>query len=959
MINRRLLQVKAAFIITCFSLLLSFVFLPAPASASAIGNIVPSDGSGSNYNDYPLDHYNIETHTPERGMFEIVDKAQDATNNFWDTAFSIGFLIHAFVAKIFIFLAQEALEFSYFNILIDLVANIVKDVTGISKGNWGTGLWGSFLPVFIELMIVYLMYLLLRSRLLDVVSQVTSFIMVLVLIMAFFSFLGPTLKYINNAVGDINRFAVSTVTTGSTSGSPESSVRQLSSEVWNQVVIRPYTLLQFDTVQVDPSTLSSVLSAAPGSDERSAALEAAAQKYPGVQQARIPAKALMLLLNGFLSGFIIVFYIYLAVMTIGTRILAIVRSAITSITLFAAMLPGKGVGITVIQQQIGGVLVAAVSTVLYMFFLSFTLVLGQGLYTAVFNQTSSWLIAIILQVLLLGVILWQAKRKKGHFKNPYSKNNNSNSEKAKKPSIISRTFQRRAGNDLYDKTLGRPSLLGHSNLRSNRVPRGFNSLGILNNGKNVNDAVATSMMLRYQREKEAAEKHSSETGAPLMYSPFVEQVHNNLQNGVKNPFKGLDKAWNMESERLAAVKRSGGNLKDAVLTQGVQPHMNDEQVAETMYRNEYSINQARTFMDERPKEAMQQIKSAKKLVKSDQMEQSVDRFAFDQMYTRYNKERMDSVNAAKASGEPIKYTPFVENMNERFKQAGLQSAAEIKAAMNDKSKRADLMVHFTGMEEFQNTKGKLYAANEKYRKATGKDKANASSAAPSADPSVKKASPFKVNQPAQPSRAAAISKLIQAGVTASTSNDRATQISSLVKMVGASATLYSHGREDTSRMSSLMRIVSNVDTVLDTKATKAARVEGFSRLVSLDDFKNLKVSKTVQVEPKADVKVDKVKFSNTDLKTKMDKAYAVLKEAMASQDLSSSEAISTSSEQRLVLKRNISTEVTDSLNQQHTHKVISDNAKIAPMSQSNSDMVQSLIQKATLARKNQNPPNDL
>lgn len=957
--NRRLLQTRVAFIILCFTWLL-FIIMPAPASASSIGNIVPTDGSSSNYNDYPLDHYNIETYTPERGAFEIADKAQDATNAFWDNVFSIFFLVHAFLAKIFIFIAQEAFEFSYFNTMIDMVADIVKDVTGISFGNWGTGLWGGYLPVFIELMLVYVMYLLIRSRLLDAFSQALSFIMVLVLIMGFFTFLGPTLKYINNTVGDINRFAVSTVTTGSASGDPASSVRQLSSEVWHQVVIRPYTMLQFDTAQVDPSTLSSVLSTAPGTDERSAALEAAAQKYPGVQNARIPAKALMLILNGFLSGFILVLYIYLGVMTIGTRMLAIVRSAISSITLFVALLPGKGVGITVIQKQIGGVFVAAVSTVLYMFFLSFTLVLGQGLYSAVYNQTNSWLIAILLQVILLCVILWQAKRRNGHFTNPYAKNINSNSEKTKKPSMISRTFQRRLGDDLYDGTLGRKGpLLGHSNLRSNRVPRGFNSSGILNNGRNVNAAVATSMMLRYQREKDAAEKHAHETGAPLMYSPFVEQVHTNLQNGFNNPFKGLDKDWNRESERLAAVKKAGGNLKDAVLTQGVQPHMNDEQVAETMYRNEYSINQARAFMDERPKEAMQQIKSAKKLVKSDQMDQSVDRFAFDQMYTRYNKERMDRVNAAKASGEPITYTPFVENMDERFKQAGLQSAAEIKAAMNDKSKRADLMVHFKGMDEFQNTKDKLYAANEKYRKSTGKNESGSSSVAPSVEPNMKKSSPLKVQSSAQPSRAATLSKLLQAGVTASTSNDRATQISSLAKMVGASATLYSQGREDTSRVGSLIRIISNVDTVLDTKQTKAVRAEGFRNLISLEDVKNLKVAKTVQVEPKADVKVDQVKFSNPELKTKMDKAYAVLKEAIASQDGSGSDSLTTSAEQKWVMKRKISTEVTDSLNQQHTQKVIHDNAKMAPMTPANNEFVQSLIQKATLARKNQNPPTDV
>ncbi|MFB5268168.1 CD3337/EF1877 family mobilome membrane protein [Paenibacillus enshidis] len=957
MIRRhRLLQSRSAFIVICFILLLS-LFVPAAASASSIGKMLPSDGSSSNYNDYPLDHYSVETHSPERGMFEIVDKAKDATNSFWDVVISILFLIHVFIAKTFTFIAQEAFAFSYFNLLIDTVSNVIKNVTGISFGNWGTGLWGSFLPIFIEVMIIYICYLLLRSRLLDVFSQIVSFTVVLVLIMAFFVFLGDTLKYINNAVGDINQAAYSTVTTGSYSGNSKSSMTQLSTEVWKQVVIRPYSMLQFDTDQVDASTLSSVLSHAPGTDERDAALEAAAQKYPGVQTGRVPGKFLLLFVNAFLSGFILALYIYLSVMTIWTRMLSIVRSAKTTITLFLALLPGKGVGMSVIQQQIGGVLIAAGSTLLYMLFLSFALVLGQGLYTAVFNVTHNWFAAMGFQVLLLCALLWEVRKRNGNFRNPFSKKDYSSSEKSKKPSIVSRTYKRRSGNDLYNRTLGKPSLLGHANMKTNGVPKRFNPSVLQDGGRNINDAVANSMMLRYQREKDAAEKLSLETGAPLVYSPFVEQVHNNLQNGVKNPFRGLDKDWNKESERLSAVKKAGGNLKDAVLTQGLQPHMNDEQAAETMFRNEASINQARTFMSERPKEAMLQIRNAKKFVRNEQMEQSVDRFAFDQLYSRYNKERKDSVNVAKKTGEPIKDTPFVEKMNERFQHAGLHTAAEIKAAMNDKSKRADLMIHFNGMEEFQQTKDKLYSANEKYRKATGEDQSSASSAAATTQRDVKESSPFKVNQPAEPSRVASIKKLISAGTTAATSNDRATQISSLAKMVGASATLYSQGKEDTSRAGSLIRIISNVDTVLDTKQTKAARAEGFRNLISLDDLKNLKVSKTVHVEPKAELKVDQVKFSNSELKTKIDKAYAVLKDVMA-QDQSSSETLNVGSEQKLVVRRNISTDITESLNQQHTHKVISDTAKIAPMTQSNRDMVQSLIQTAILARKNQNPPED-
>ncbi|ALS10031.1 hypothetical protein ABE82_26880 (plasmid) [Paenibacillus peoriae] len=740
-------------------LLLFTVFSMTSSSvvhADVVDDLIPTDNSGANYTD-PASKYQIETVNPERGALELTEKAKDTTNSVWDLIISFFFMISIYCTKFFVFIAQEAFEFKYFNLIVDVVAEVVQNVTGVRLGGWGNGLWGSFIGVFVQFTIVYVLYLMVKGRFLDGMSSILSFVITLVIILGFFSNLGPFIKGVNGFGQDLNNSLYTSFTSSQTDNSnagvgqylnnPHKSgkggIYQFSIELWTEIVERPYQMMQFGKIDVAPEILKNVLKTEPDSEERTEQLKIAEDKYSDVGKPRTLSKVGIVLMNGLLSGLILFCFCYFAITSLITRCKALYQAGMMSITLFAALFPGKGGGISALQPQFTKLISSLLNAVVAMVFLDLSLVLGHGVFLVVQKFTSSWFVSLFIEAVVIfagflfrhdmAAFLVRKVNPQGGMEVPQ-----------KKPSVMAYAFKRKISDGIYDRTVGKAFstvLGGNKAAHKIGVPRKFNPLAMNHANKNVDDATAASMSLRYHNEKETAEQVAASTGEPVQYTPFVSKVNENLENGMKNPFRGLDKEWKAEKERMAAIKADGGNMKDAVLSKGIQPGMNDQQVASVMYGNENSIKQTTAFFRDRPMEALQQIKNAKKLNTNPKVKNAMDDFSMMHLYKRYKQDQRDSVQRARETGEPIQQTPFVLDMNNRFKAAGLQNSHQIRTAMKNSKSREAILPHFTGMPEFKNQQGKLMDANESLTNLTKSNRLTSSTAA---------VKPVSIHGPLQP-----------------------------------------------------------------------------------------------------------------------------------------------------------------------------------------------------------------
>jgi hypothetical protein len=698
-------------------ILISFIVPVTVSYADSMDNMIPSDSNkDAIYNTYKPSHYSFQSLLPDRKFWEVGAKTSDGVTVVYDHVLSMVFLANVQITRFFNFVAREAFEFTFMNSLIDGVAQIIQSVTGIDSGNIGGGLWNSMFGIFASVTLVYVLWQVVRFKFLDSFQTMVSFVLALVVAFAFFANAGTFLRFINDAGNELAATMYSGLAKpGGLSSSTTTGVQAISEQVWMEVVLKPYSMLQFDdptAYDKHPDLLGKVLKTDPYSSEREKALKDVIGTFPAVEKIRIDEQMIILVCNSIFAGLLLGLLCFWAVATIYIRLKLLVHATIMSITLLASLLPGREAGLSVIRTQFVKLIGLVLMTTFTMFFLDLSLVLGHMTFNLVFPK-AGWFTGMMLEVLVVFVIF----KYRQEIGSVFSKAAGNIPLAQKTKSTMVDAMQRNITRSVYNKAGA--SISGMFNRKEPEgVPSTFNPSSITNANGNMNDATTASMQLRYQREKDASEQLSSETGQPAQYTPYVQKVNENLKNGTKNPFRGMDKEWKEEKSRLSDVKNDGGDVRQAILSQGVNHDMNDQQVAATMYANENSIRQASTFMVNRPKSAVNQIQRAGTLNKNRKLETSVNDFVMIELFERYKVEYKQAIDTSAATGEPIKHSDFVKGMDDRFKSSGMNTTQKVNETMLSRGGRISSSSKFESMPEFRQKKDDLLHANEAFLKAT-------------------------------------------------------------------------------------------------------------------------------------------------------------------------------------------------------------------------------------------------
>ncbi|GKS12975.1 hypothetical protein YDYSY3_39750 [Paenibacillus chitinolyticus] len=708
------------FVMLGLALLLIFsVIIPVGVTyAKSLDELVPQDSQkDAIYNKYGVSKYSFQTGTKERQFWQVGAKAKDGIVSAYDQMISMGFLGNVQLTRFFTYIAREAFTFSFMNDLIDGAEEIIQNITGIKLGTIQSGsFWDSLGMNFVYITVIYILWLMLRARFLDGMQQILSFVMALVISLAFFSNAGIFLKSLNN-LGTYAGEGIYAGLSRATGLNPDQQdgVTIIADQVWQELVLRPYSLLQYDDTNVmknDPALFDKILNTEPFSDERENALKEAAKKYPGVNSTRSAEQIIILLVNLGFSIVILGLFTFWSLATIYMRLRFLTHAIVMSITLLASLLPGREAGISVIRSQFIKLLGMAAMTLITMFFLQLSLVVGHFVYDIVtVKANKGWFLGMILEAIAVFVIF----KYRDEIGSVFTKVSGAIPAMPKAKSAVLDTVQRAATRGLYTGAANKISGLFNKQEPAG-VPSTFSPNSLSKANTDLNAATNSSMMLRYQKEKQASEALAQENGEAVQYSPFVQRVNQNLRNGTKNPFRGLDKEWKEEKSRLKDVKEDGGNVKQAILSHGVQEGMNDQEVAATMYGNEHAIRKAASFMVQRPKRDIEQMNRAKTLNRNRKLQTAVDDFCMIQLFDRYKVEHKTAVQESTVSGQPVKHTDFVKNMDSRFKEAGLNTTQKVNDTMLVKSGRISIASHFEGMKEFDAYKMNLLKANEAFRK---------------------------------------------------------------------------------------------------------------------------------------------------------------------------------------------------------------------------------------------------
>lgn len=698
-----------------------FIAASIPATviyANTLDTMVPSDSQPNTlYSKYGVSHYAFQTVSKDHHFWQVGAAAKDGVVNAFDQLLSMGFLISVILTRFFTFLAREAFTFSFMDTLIDSVAVIIQKVTGVSSGVITTGgFFESLGGIAVMVTATYILWLMVRTRFLDGLQQSLSFLIALVVCIAFFSQAGPFLKTANNMVTSVGdtMFKGLALATGLDTDAQD-GVTVISEQVWLELVIRPYTMLQFDSYEIatkDPDLFDKVLSSKPFSEDRDAALSLALEKYPGVGEARSAEQMIIILVYFIFSIFILGFFCFWAVGTIFLRMKILIHAAVMSITLLASLLPGREAGISVLRSQFIKLIGLSVTTTMTMFFLDLSLVMGHLTYDVVaVKGGKGWFTGLLLEAVMIFVIF----KYRNEISSVFTKATGVIPPMAKTKSTVMDALHRNVTRSLYNTATNKVSGFFNNKEREG-VPGTFNPNSLSKSNSSVNDATNSSMMLRYQREKQAAEEIASESGENVQYTPYVQRVNENLRNGTKNPFRGMDKEWKEEKNRLKDIQDDGGDMRKAVLTHGVHEGMNDQEVAATVYGNENAIRQAASHMVNRPKEAVKQMERVNSLNKNNKLQTSVNDFCMIQLFERYKVEYKRAIDTSQATGEPVQHSDFVKNMDSRFKIAGLNTTQKVNETMMHRNSRISIAPVFDEMPEFNEYKMKLLQANEALRK---------------------------------------------------------------------------------------------------------------------------------------------------------------------------------------------------------------------------------------------------
>ncbi|MFC5402450.1 CD3337/EF1877 family mobilome membrane protein [Cohnella soli] len=702
------------------TVVIAFIISASYVYAESVDQMIPSDKTTNTlYNKYDASHYSFQTITPDRRFWQIGAKANDSAARMYDQALSGVFLGGVYITRFFNFLTREAFTFSFMNDLIDAAAGMIQSLTGITNGTLGSGLWSSVFGMFASITVLYILWQIIRFRFLDSLQTIISFIIALVVAFAFFTQAGTFLKFLNNTGYELGAAMYAGLAKpGGLSTSTETGVTQISDQVWMELVIKPYGMLQFNdgtAYEKHPSQVDQVLKTKPFSDARETALKNIQSTFPAVADVR-PHEQMIILLFAALFGIVIIgFLSFWACVTIYMRLKLLIHAIVMSVTLLASLIPGREASIAVTRGQFLKLIGLVISTVFTMFFLDLSLVAGHVVYNVVaIKAKAGWFTGMALEAVIIFVIFKYREeigsvfsKAAGHIPMP---------QKAK--STVIDAIQRNVTRSLYNKGMSTISDMFNKK-ETEGVPGSFNPSALSKAGESMNDATTASMQLRYQREKDASEQLAAETGGPVQYTPFVAQVNENMRNGTKNPFRGMDKEWKDEKNRLSAIHKDGGDLRQAILSHGVTDDMNDQQVAATMYANENSIRNASMFMVNRPKAAVRQLQRAGTLNKNRMLETSVNDFVMVELFQRYKAEHKAAIDNAAVTGEPVNHSEFVKSMDKRFKSEGLHNTNQINDRMTTRGGRITHAGSFSSMPEFKQKKEELLRANEAFRKATG------------------------------------------------------------------------------------------------------------------------------------------------------------------------------------------------------------------------------------------------
>jgi hypothetical protein len=700
-------------IVVCFLLIL---VLPTVVEASSIDEMVPSDNNNEAiYNKYGATNYSFQTLLPERSFWQIGQKASDGIVRVYDHILSFFFLVLVQITRLFTFLAHQAFTFSFMDQLIDAIENIIQNITGVNNGLLGNGLWGSLFGIFASITVLYILFNMIRGRYMDGYQSAVGFIMAVVICLGFFSNAGTIIKSFNSIGNEMGGLVYSLLAKATgLNMDPNAGVGIISEQVWNELVVRPYSMLQFDDSELrkkDPQMLNEVLATAPFSEEREAVLQKAQSKYPAIGRERPYEQMLILVCYYIFSIFTLGLFTFWAILSVFYRVKLLIHAGVMAVTLLVTLLPGREAGFNSMKQQFIKLIGLCVMTTFVMFFLSLSLVFGHQSYDVVYQAGAGWFTAMIVEAIVV-VVVFKYRNEIGDV---FSKAAGHIPMPARAKSTVVDALQRNVTRTLYSNATGKISSM-FNRKEHEGVPSTFKPAALSTADNNINDATTASMVLRYQREKKAAEQLSNDTGGQPQYSPFVQKVNENLQNGSKNPFRGLDKEWKEEKTRLSSVKADGGDMRNAILMQGVNEDMNDQEVAATLYSNENAIREASTFMVNRPKHAVNQMNRAKTLNRNRKLETAVDDFVMVQLFQRYKTEYKQAVDTSIETGEPVRHTDFVKNMDNGFKKAGLNTTNKVNTTMLSRKGRISVATHFQSIPEYGTQKEKLLKANESFRK---------------------------------------------------------------------------------------------------------------------------------------------------------------------------------------------------------------------------------------------------
>lgn len=709
-----------SWIIASFLFFILIVSVPAGfVYASSLDTMMPSDTqSDAIYNRYGVSQYSFQTVSEDHHFWEVGAVAKDGIVGAYDSMLSAAFLAIVQICRFFNFVARQAFSFGVMNDLIDGVAEMVKEVTGVHSGLITSGgLVDGIGGMAIMITVAYILWLMVRTRFLDGMQQALSFLIALVIILGFFSNAGAFLKIANNMVDSTGSivFAPLAKATGLNSNSTNGIVL-ISEEVWNSLVIRPYTMLQFDSADVstkDPTLLDNVLKTKPFSEEREAALVAASNKYPAVAEVRSAEQIILIIVYFIFSLIILGLLTYWSITTIFMRFKLLIQGAVMSVTLLAALLPGREAGVAVLRSQFIKLVGTAMSTFMAIFIMDLSLVMGHFTYDVTFKASNNWFLSLFLEAIMVFSIF----KYRNEITQVFGKATGIPAQIPKAKNTIVDALQRNVTRSLYNSASNKVSGLFHRKEREG-VPASFSPSALGRASTNLNDATSSSMMLRYQREKEAAESLATEEGQEVHYTPYVQRVNENLRNGAKNPFRGMDKEWKEEKHRLQQVQDDHGDMKQAILTQGIQEGMNDQEAAAMVYSNEHAIRKAATYMVERPKRVDEQMARVRSLNRNNQLKTSVDDFCMIQLFDRYKVDYKKAIDASNVTGEPVNHSDFVKNMDAHFAEAGLTNTMKVNNAMLHRNSRIAIAPVFEEMAEFKQMKMKLLHANEALRRVT-------------------------------------------------------------------------------------------------------------------------------------------------------------------------------------------------------------------------------------------------